>query len=264
MGIALVATDLDGTLLGSDSQPSPRGVQALREAAARGVTVALATGRMLSSARALQAAMGLSGPLLAYNGGRVAFPDGTVWEDPVPLAVARSIGALCRQRSYLLQSYCGDALLVPWEDERTAAYSRRAGIPCHRDPEGVYAPETPPTKLLLIVDPARREEVSAEIRERFGAEVDVSGSQPEYVEINRGGVNKGRALRRVAESLGIDLEAVLAVGDAENDIPMLLAAGIGAAVANAGPAVRAAAGWVAPSPYGEGVAEVLERFVLGV
>ena len=262
MGVRLVATDLDGTLLGPGDEPSTCGVWAMRAAASHGVTVVLATGRMLVSAEAVQRVLGVAGPIIAYNGGRVRLTDGTVWEEAIPLPVAQEIGQFCQQHGYLLQAYVGDDLVVPWEDQRTRAYSLHAGVPCYVDPGQVFTPEVAPTKLLLLVAEEQCAEVVEDFRERYGTVVDVARSMPEYVEINCAGVSKGRALQRVAEHLGVPLSEVLAIGDAENDLPMLRLAGIAAAPANATSAARELAKVTASRPYGDGVAEIIRHCVL--
>jgi hydroxymethylpyrimidine pyrophosphatase-like HAD family hydrolase len=91
----------------------------------------------------------------------------------------------------------------------------------------------------------------------------ITKSDPEYLEIMAPGVDKGTALLEIARHLGLSLEEVLAVGDADNDIGMLQAAGIGVAVRNAKPHVQAAAREVTDLTNNEGaVAEAVRRFAL--
>jgi len=261
--IRLVVCDLDGTLLEEDGEPSPPGVEALQRVQRSGVAVALATGRMLRSAQTLQRRMGLAGPVLAYNGGLVWLAEDRQWQHPLTLQVAQRIAAYSRQRGWLVQSFIDEQLIVPWQDERTTAYSRRAGVPVVVDPAAVYSPRRAPVKLLLLVPAAERDRVIGELAERFAGEVSVSGSQPEYVEVNGPGVDKGVGLRELATALGVALQSTLAIGDGLNDVPMLRSAGWGAAVANAGAEVRAAARWVSAHGYGAGVAEIVAHFLDG-
>ncbi len=258
--VALIALDLDGTVLGPGTAIAPACRAALQRARRAGIVVALATGRMLRSARGVQERLGVSGPLLTYNGGLVALPDGRSWTDPVPLEAARAVAAVCRDRGFFLQSYLGDDLRVPADDARARAYAELAGVPFTLDPEAVWEPAVPPTKLLVI-EPAER---MPEVREALGPVVagrcEVANSYPHYLEISRAGVDKGTALRRLAAALDVPPAAVLAVGDGENDLAMIRFAGHGVAVANAAPALRAAARHVTAAPYGDGVAEAVERF----
>jgi hydroxymethylpyrimidine pyrophosphatase-like HAD family hydrolase len=81
--------------------------------------------------------------------------------------------------------------------------------------------------------------------------------------ITHAGATKEAALGLLCQRWAIDPADVLAIGDAEADIGMLRLAGVGVAVGNAHPSVRAAADWVAPSAAEAGVAAAVRRFVLG-
>jgi len=255
--VALIALDLDGTVLGPGPEIDPEGRAALQEAEASGLTVVLATGRMLRSARAVQEALGLHGPLITYNGGLVALPDGRTWTDPVPLTAARDIASACRGRRFFLQAYFGDALRVPYPDPRAEAYARLAGVDYTVDAAAVWTPVEAPTKLLVIEPAERMAEVRSALEPVSAGRCELAHSYAHYLEISRAGVNKGVALGRLAATLGLEPGQVMAVGDGENDLSMLRYAGLGVAVANAVPALAAVAARVTTAPYGAGVAEAV-------
>ena len=94
------------------------------------------------------------------------------------------------------------------------------------------------------------------------AGADVTSSWYDNLEIIPGGVNKGSAVAELAASLGIPMDAVMAIGDQDNDIPMIAGAGIGVAVGNASPAVRAAADRVVGTNDRGGVAQAIEALAL--
>ena len=75
------------------------------------------------------------------------------------------------------------------------------------------------------------------------------------------GIDKATGLMAALDELGLPIDGVVAVGDAENDVPMLAASGLGVAVANALPAVKAAAGWVTAGERGAGVAELIDHLL---
>src|SRR5688500_18291982 len=77
------------------------------------------------------------------------------------------------------------------------------------------------------------------------------------------GVNKATGLKAALEELRISPEAVVAVGDAENDHALLAMCGFGAAVSNALPALKDTADWVTPSDHGAGVAQLIELMLSG-
>ncbi len=261
-GVRLIALDLDGTVLGPGRHIAPAAHEALRAAEAAGVLVVLASGRMLRSAAGVQAALGLSGPIIAYNGGMVRLPDGRGWEDPVPLPAARAISRLCQERGYFVQCYYGDRLCVPADGPRAQEYAEIAGVPFEVDPAAVFDPPQPPTKQLVIEPVERQPEVREAVRAAAAGAVELANSYPHYLEVSAAGVHKGAALARLAQALGVPRAAVMAVGDGENDLSMLRYAGVPAAVGNAVPGLRAIAAVRAAASYGDGVAEVVRR-VLG-
>jgi hydroxymethylpyrimidine pyrophosphatase-like HAD family hydrolase len=87
-------------------------------------------------------------------------------------------------------------------------------------------------------------------------------SSPQALEILMPGVSKGRGLAWVAQYLGVSPQETIAIGDADNDIEMLQWAGLGIAMGNGMPGVKAVAGWIAPPVEEDGVAVALRHFVL--
>jgi hydroxymethylpyrimidine pyrophosphatase-like HAD family hydrolase len=83
-----------------------------------------------------------------------------------------------------------------------------------------------------------------------------------FIEANPLGVDKGNGLAWVADYLGVPQSQVMAVGDQDNDVPMVAWAGLGVAMGNGSLACKAAADWVAPPFEEDGAAAAIERFVL--
>jgi hydroxymethylpyrimidine pyrophosphatase-like HAD family hydrolase len=95
----------------------------------------------------------------------------------------------------------------------------------------------------------------------LGAQAYVTRSQPEFVEVLNPSVNKGEALRFVAQGLGASMERTLAVGDSYNDLPLLQAAAVGVAMGSAPDELNALADAVVGDVAHDGVADAIERFV---
>ncbi|KXZ49737.1 hypothetical protein GPECTOR_20g594 [Gonium pectorale] len=124
----------------------------------------------------------------------------------------------------------------------------------------------PVRKLLFMADPA---EVAAELLPHWsrqlgepGAGAQVVQAVPNMLEIVPAGVNKWGGLSRLLSHLGLPASALMAVGDGGNDLEMVAGAGLGVAMGNAVPAVKAAAGAVVSGHDEDGIAEAFERFVL--
>ena len=113
-----------------------------------------------------------------------------------------------------------------------------------------------------MTKPEDFQRVWKEIQQRFAGKVVATSSRDNFLELMEPGVNKWEAVKTVAESYGIKPEEIMCIGDSNNDLSMIENAGIGVAVANAKPAVKAAAGMVTASNDEDGVAKVIERFTL--
>lgn len=263
--VKLIATDLDGTLLDSAGKISERNRAALLAAMERGVHVTLCTGRMFSSAKRFSAQLGITIPLICYNGAMVRRQDGEMLSHlPLEMGLARGLLAIFKERDIYVQSYVDDVLYVRDADEEEfRMYVRHFGITGRAIGNDLYAPPQPPTKLLAIGDSdSKAESLMRDLRETFGDKVYVTRSNADFVEMMDPRAGKGLALAGLAESLGIPMDSVLAIGDGENDTGMIKNAGFGIAVANGLEQPRAAAREVAPSNDEDGVAWAVEKFVL--
>lgn len=264
MAVKLIASDMDDTLLNSNTKLSKRNAAAIHRAIAKGIVFMIATGRMYVSVKPYADALGLDVPLVTYNGALVkGSKSGKVYyEHPLKLETAREILAYCKEKDYYIQSYQGDEWWVKEETAFSAEYERICGIPAKPVGEKLYHPEVAPYKLLAMTKPEDFQRVWKEIQQRFAGKVVATSSRDNFLELMEPGVNKWEAVKTVAESYGIKPEEIMCIGDSNNDLSMIENAGIGVAVANAKPAVKAAAGMVTASNDEDGVAKVIERFTL--
>ena len=268
--IRLLATDLDGTLVGADLVIRPRVAAAVAAAQAQGVVVVIATGRMYRSTLRYARALQLRAPLICYQGAYIReMPNG---DEPaaapirhVTLAaqVARQAIRWSRENGLDPHVNMDDRLVMERGDEGAADYERLSGIDADFVPDLVAAVVRPVTKVLAVGPPGVPERVLAAGREAFVGRAEVTVSHPEYLEFTAPGVTKGQALRWLARRLRIPLAATMAIGDQYNDLEMLAAAGHGVAMGGSPAEVRAAARHVTASVDEEGFAVALEALVLG-
>jgi Cof subfamily protein (haloacid dehalogenase superfamily) len=128
----------------------------------------------------------------------------------------------------------------------------------------LYDAPSDPTKLILVLPTeAETDATVAAIETRFGDAVYTTKSHPNFAEVINPQVNKGVALAVVAAHYGIAQRETMAVGDGMNDLPMLEWAGLGVAMGQAYPQVRAAADVVTAALADDGLAQAIERYVLG-
>lgn len=259
----LIAVDFDGTMLNNKSELSARTETALRRAAASGVAVIGATGRMYVSALPFLKRIGAVSPCVVFNGAQLRDPttDGIVYEQALSAELTAEILSFYRKNNWYVQIYSGDQLLVEDDrDERCTYYegvSRVKAVPLGQRFWDFVGPSV---KILGI---AMESEVYADMVEKtaenFRGQLYTATSWGSYIEMVHPQVNKARALAMVAEGLGICREEVLAFGDGSNDREMLEWAGVGVAMNNAAASVKESADCVAPSNEDDGVAAVLER-----
>jgi Cof subfamily protein (haloacid dehalogenase superfamily) len=260
--IKLIALDLDGTLVHDAKRIPEANLQAVKRAMARGITVAIATGRMHSSAETFVSRLGLEGtPLISYNGAMVRVPGAA--EPMLHVAVPPDLAALVVQHAveegFHLNYFLNDVLYVTHMDHWAWLYHSRTGnFPVLAGDLRRFNGESP-TKLLIAARPADVDGLLPREQALFGDRLYVTRSMPEYIEFLNPAASKGAALKWLAEHLGLAREQVMAMGDMLNDLPMIEWAGIGVAMPDAEEVVRAAADFV-PGSSEEGVAEAIAKF----
>jgi Cof subfamily protein (haloacid dehalogenase superfamily) len=265
--ITTIATDLDGTLLTSNHEISPRTERALRQAMARGVQVILATGKTAGSRERPVRQLGLTTPGVYSQGLVLLNGDGSVRE-------RRDLDPDIARTTIQYAEACGCNIVVVAEGGARVLSNRASTLTAfmvaHHEPEpelinplSTIADTTPITKLLIEAEPGRIPDIRAALHAHLNGAATLVQSMPQLLEILPPGASKGDGLRRLLAGEGIDPRHVLALGDAENDIEMLQLAGIGVAMGNAPQDVKDAADYVTASNDEDGVALAVERFVLG-
>lgn len=263
--VRMIVTDLDGTLLDSGGHVPPENADAALGAAARGVIVAVATGRMYASARRIADEIGSASPVVCYNGAMIRRPDGsTPLHQKLSLPVALGVLDIFRRRGSYVQSYIDDVLNVKSTSADEAEfYTRHYGIAGSAVGDALYEPKSAPTKLLAMTSGIEEtHEVIDLLKDRYPDDLYVTSSDANFVEIMSIEVNKARSVKMLADELGVSMEHVMALGDGENDAEMLAAAGLGVAMANSRQKALDAADERAPSNDECGFAWAVRRFVL--
>lgn len=263
--------DMDGTTLDDKKQMSEETVDALKKASEAGHEIVVATGRTCVSAEYLRTHFGLDRLgcryMIVYNGAGIMDCETKemLYAKRLTMEQVHALIDVARREHIYLHTYTEDKVLTEKEDENLAIYLSRTNMEALIVPDMKKVLEEPPYKMLAIN--IRNPEKMYEFKEKLTAcvegKADIYFSSREYLEIVPQGVNKGAALQMFCSKKGIPLEHAIAVGDENNDISMLKAAGIGCAVANAQEDVKAAADYVTENDNNHSaVAEVIGRFVL--
>lgn len=258
VGYRLVATDLDGTLLGVDKRPTKGVVDALRRANEQGAHIAIASGRMTCTQRDLIKDMGLDCSIISYNGSVVVQEDGSSVETDIDVDIMRDVIGYCYDHGRYVQTYHGDTILTDCDSPmlRSDMDSRSAEI-CFGDL--LKMDLSPAPKIVIIADPSETSGIIDDISAMHPS-LSVTQSGAYVIEVMPKGVDKSHGLRMVCEHLDIDREDVIAFGDNKNDIAMIEWAGTGVAVANAVDELKDVADIVSKGEMSDGVQEILDKY----
>ena len=270
--IRLVAFDLDGTVLNSKKEISPRTKEAMRRAVAQGIRLVPATGRMMDEIpKNVYPGIPYVSCAVTANGARVyRLPE----KEPVlsrefSVSDARKIIGECRRyRAVLYVGNGEDGVLddrgAAWEDPRVKEILLRIEHACSFGFADTYtdlaAWKNPPCKFTLIfADQEERTRAAQSFSEQF--ECNVTSSDPFNLELMPKGASKGSALAFLMALEGIEAHQVMAIGDSDNDYEMLLTAGFSVAMGNAAPALKKVVDFVTASCDEDGMAMALEAIL---
>ena len=267
--IRLIALDIDGTLIGDDLVVGPRTRAAIRAAMDRDVAVSLVTGRMVSSAMQFARDLGLTAPVVGYQGGLIrSMPEiegrlgKLLRHSPLSAEVARDVIDWTRAHGLDPNVNHLERFILRADDPKAEDYSIFMGHRAELVPDLVAAIQHPVTKVLAVGEPPLPNDMAPAAKAAFAGRADVTISHPRFLEFVAPGVSKGRAVRYLARRLRVPLGATLAVGDQWNDLEMLAEVGHGAAMPTAPEGVRAVARYEASPVADEGVATLIEQLVL--
>lgn len=223
-----LVTDVDGTITDRRRRINTRAVEAVRTLVDAGVAVVLASGNTVCFMDGLCKMVGTDGTIIGENGGvyRRGF-SGTLH---IPGDQKACLGAFEVLKDYFAEQGIGLELL--------SAQYRFADVAFARN---------------IDADEAR-----AVVRDRhLPVRVLDTGFA---IHLQALGVSKGTAMRELAGDMGLRSDEIIAIGDSENDIEMLKAAGVGVAVANAPTSTQSAADWVSRETYGDGFVEAIKKY----
>lgn len=261
----LIASDLDGTMLRHDKTISQRTVAAIHAARQTGVTVIAATGRQAASLAELLAPTGVRYAVASNGAIGVDLDTGRVlFEEYLSAQVAGEIVAFLTDRLEnvrfsVIRDQGATRLAEPGYLALVDAAENALG-PLAFALDDVAELVSQPTLKLGVRHPTVSPDSMLELLQSSalsGFVATTSGAP--FLEVQGEGVTKASGLSQLCAHLGIDSAEVMAIGDAKNDVEMMIWAGCGVAMGNAVPEAIAAATWTTASNEHDGLALAIER-----
>jgi hypothetical protein len=281
--IKLIASDLDGTLLQDDGSISEETVRTIKEAEQQGIHFMVATGRSYQSAKQAITRAGLHVPILCMNGANLYDHEGKLLIDiPFDVPIAKEIVNAVDTNKIYLEMYTSNGVYAPEKDqfvemlltilrEKFVGYTDEQ-IKAHinqRFQEETFTftddflsvldnPTITPYKLLAFSFDKKDLDT---LRQTFANRDDiyVTSSGFDNVEFNHKKATKGHTLLAYAKTLGVSSEEIMAIGDNENDLPMLTNVKYGVAMDNASDFIKAHVNYTTASNNNHGVKQAIEQ-----
>lgn len=267
---SLLAVDVDGTLTRPDGSISRRTIDAVRALQQRGTRLCIASGRPPQGIMPVARTMGMEefgGYVIGFNGGLLTdYATGRVLYTAALPDEALPVVLECGRRpGHAVLTYAGGAICTEVPDDPYVQIShRRNGMPVHAVRDFLSQVPLPVPKCIITGDPCTMPALQREVAARLYGVADAYLSEAFFLEVVRKGVDKGDALARLLEHLGLSHDGLIAAGDGYNDMGMIRLAARGIAMGNAHPDVRRVADVVAPPAQEDGLAQVLERLLADV
>ena len=282
----LIAIDIDGTLLNSNSELTERTIDVLKRASEKGIYIVLTSGRMTSVVNDFCKKIGADKYLIAENGASILDlqKEEVIYKNYIPKSVVLDIVDICEENNIYYMVYTNKELIVKNLKHMALFFYKQNYNPnarlethiagrayiesidddftkimiCDED-RAVYNSIVNKLNKIEAIDVTTIPHVSTKVLNIGTEETTISYI---YADIAANDTNKWSAIEKLIEMLGINSEEVIAIGDNINDIQMIENAGLGVAMANGSPVVKEIAKEIAPSNDEDGVAYIVEKNTL--
>ena len=231
MNYKLLVLDLDGTLTNSKKEITPFTRETLLQAQEKGLHLVLASGRPT-----------YGGFILSFNGGKVIdlMTDKVLFEQALPPDIVPVLYNRSKEAGLAILSYNGKYILSEHPENKYVQYeSFLTKMKIKATDDFLRDLHQPADKCLVVGEPEMLVPLEEKLRQELGKHINVYRSEAFYLELVPKGIDKAASLSRLLERTRIKQEEVIAIGDGFNDVSMIHFAGLGVAMANAQPPVKA-------------------------
>lgn len=268
MDYKIIVLDLDGTLTNKDKIITPKTKEMLMKAQKQGTLVVLASGRPTYGVMPLAKELELEaygGYILSFNGGIIinCRTREVVFASQLPVEANKRIVDLAVDQGVNILTYKGDRIITmdgacPYVEKE--AFINKLEVAQIEDFRNYV--NFPVPKFLMLDDGDFLAMVEPRVKAALGKNFSVYRSEPYFLEILPKGIDKAQSLERLLDRVGLTKDQMICCGDGYNDLSMIRYAGLGVAMENAVLPVRNAADYITKSNNEDGIAHVVEKFIL--
>ncbi len=266
----MIVLDLDGTLTNRNKEITPKTKETLMKAQEQGKIVVLASGRPTYGVMPLAEELHLEdygGYILSFNGGIImnCKTKEVVFSRQIPAESNGKIIDLAQEHNVSILTYENRTLLTNRPEDQYVQLESRINtlkiIPMTIEELKAHVTFSVP-KFLMTDDGDYLAMVEPKVKAALGKNFSVYRSDPFFLEILPKGIDKAQSLERLLAVIGVKREEMIACGDGYNDLTMVQYAGLGVAMGNGVLPVRKAADYITLTNEEDGVAHVVEKFML--
>lgn len=265
MKYKLIAVDMDGTLLNDNGVITPKTVDAIKEAVMRGVIFTVSTGRPIQGVDKYNSYLNLKAPIITYNGAMIVKSDTkeVLFSKTLLYSDALKILKLGMDMELTMCVWANNMLYCNVHNERVDDYKKLSDVePIAIDNYEALA-KLGITKILWYDDANVISKIQEILKTASFKKVTYCTSKPTFLEFFHSEVSKAEAMKRIGEIYNIEREEMIAIGDGNNDLPMIRYAGLGVAMSNAPEGVKQQSDYVTEhSNNCDGIAEVIKKFII--
>jgi Cof subfamily protein (haloacid dehalogenase superfamily) len=261
----LVALDMDGTMLNENRKLNYRVKDAIRKVREMGVNVILVSGRGYTAIKKFVDELELDEIVVSLNGAAATDCSGEklIFSENIDKNICKKMILLCEEMEIPTMLFTGNDVFVESINKGTEFFMNHDQAKVK--PVGKlskFFDGQPVGKLLMTEDNQRLVTLRDKSLKVFDDKLTVTFSLPYYLEAYSPNINKGIILEKIGLYYGIKKEEMIAMGDGENDIPMIEYAGMGIAMGNAVQALKDKANYITLTNIEDGVAYALKKYIL--
>jgi len=259
--IKLVVTDIDGTLMEMNGKLPQENIEIIQKLQEKDIKLVLATGRMFNAAIPVHQELHLDTPMICYQGAMIRDEKEIYFEQNIPKQNVIELIKHIRKYNAHINLYLKDRLIVENDDKYIQEYAKDRTI-SYEVVSNLETVADDATKMLAIHEDANLVTKIRDDMKKIYPNLNIVKSTDFYCEFVNKNADKGIAIKFLADKWNIKQDEILAIGDQDNDIQMLKAAGIGVAMENGSPNIKKIADYICPPVTEYGFRTTMEKFVL--